>query len=1146
MSQPFSREGYVGKDHMPYLAQIYAFRHALLGRVSYFCQCLANDVNHQQSPILGHAMRIGEAKNPGPKHAQCLINVATANPTSVANKKDTMQQLLTQEHINVLCLAETSATQEVQAQSQKDFSKMGYKTCWSNPVAPQKMCQNGAASTRGRTGGTAILADVPIRPCRNPLPEEWKSTTRFTHAIASGGQSHIQIMSIYSIPQSHSNAKDYLNNLLTMTLQQASSIPLPYVICGDFNMELADLPIWEVYTQKGCQDLIEIHRQKFGCEMQPTCQGVTRPDNAIISRQLLPHVGIIKVLSPEWFATHCPVMFSLQLPQPQLFKTTLKLPQSWVDFGIEMHDLQKAYNDNQHIPKATTLEAWGQKLETLVDTSIHTTSHHGHGQTHLRKAYRGRCQPRLPVKTPVYSAVKKARQGDFDPIYEVNRMATKRQIKQLRRLQSLYRRLNKIESTADLSETYVAETQQEWITILKSTAFGAPFHEWLTYTPELGSPQWPLPTAAWLFEVNQFVQHSVSAQVAQDHAIFSNKCKFARHCDRKFHGSSQAFAKVKGAPALPIQEVFIPGEAECILTPDYDKNQVECFCENPQMFTMLAPVEVLDHTGWIIQQESHSFTVQFHNMPNCEELTATVTQKQYIVEPNQVADQLTAFWIPMWQAEHHVDSHEEWPEFQNLMRHMPTPPAGFQFDDSLCAWQQAVKKLRASSARGFDAVSAQELKQLPTEMLEELIHVCNNYPDGFPTWFMRTGVCPLNKADDVPQPKQSRPICILSQIYRLFASVFCTQVLQFWASFFPVSITGMLPSRGSHDAAYAMQVLIEMVKFQGSQASGLTLDIKKCFNCIRHEAGRRLLLHMGLPEFRVRQFLKSIKNMTRFWEINGQSFGPITSSCGFPEGDAHSVLVMLAVALLWASNVEKVSSPALKAAAYADNWSWHSNHAYDNGPAARATIQVTQACGLEIDWGKTWRWATNTETADLAVSSLQEGMPDTEVERMHNAKDLGFQLHYSGVRELGSRKTRHENGITRLHRLATLPNDLSTKEHILRSSVFPAMFYGTELFPVANDQLAKVRSAAAEALVGQSRSMSPALVLFLTKGSILDPEFVVISQALRTAVQWLSKQTPSARKTFFCNCGIFSRGHKTNAGASLYSQTLPAQSIMGC
>ena len=188
---------------------------------------------------------------------------------------------------------------------------------------------------------------------------------------------------------------------------------------------------------------------------------------------------------------------------------------------------------------------------------------------------------------------------------------------------------------------------------------------------------------------------------------------------------------------------------------------------------------------------------------------------------------------------------------------------------------------------------------------------------------MRTRVCPLNKADDVPQPKQSRPICILSQIYRLFASVFCTQVLQFWASFFPVSITGMLPSRGSHDAAYAMQVLIEMVKFQGSQASGLTLDIKKCFNCIRHEAGRRLLLHMGLPEFRVRQFLKSIQNMTRFWEINGQSFGPITSSCGFPEGDAHSVLVMLAVALLGTSNVEKVSSPALKAAAYADNWSWH-------------------------------------------------------------------------------------------------------------------------------------------------------------------------------------------------------------------------------
>jgi hypothetical protein len=36
-------------------------------------------------------------------------------------------------------------------------------------------------------------------------------------------------------------------------------------------------------------------------------------------------------------------------------------------------------------------------------------------------------------------------------------------------------------------------------------------------------------------------------------------------------------------------------------------------------------------------------------------------------------------------------------------------------------------------------------------------------------------------------------------------------------------------ARGSHDAAYAMQMMIEIAKSQGQKISGLTLDIKKVF-----------------------------------------------------------------------------------------------------------------------------------------------------------------------------------------------------------------------------------------------------------------------------------------------------------------------------
>ena len=85
----------VGNRHMPHHCHSLAARAACNWVVLYFCHCLANNVRHQYAPTLGHAIRIGEAKNPGPNRGTCLINMVLANPTSLANKKDTLTQLLT-------------------------------------------------------------------------------------------------------------------------------------------------------------------------------------------------------------------------------------------------------------------------------------------------------------------------------------------------------------------------------------------------------------------------------------------------------------------------------------------------------------------------------------------------------------------------------------------------------------------------------------------------------------------------------------------------------------------------------------------------------------------------------------------------------------------------------------------------------------------------------------------------------------------------------------------------------------------------------------------------------------------------------------------------------------------------------------------
>ena len=126
MSQSMYRGRHV-QDHIQYLTFSVVTRNPRKRKVNNFCQCLAKDVSQQCAPTLGQAERIGEAKNPGPRSKSCMLNVILANPTSLANKKDTLTQLLTEEQANIVCLAETSATQEVQSQCQKDLAKLGYK-----------------------------------------------------------------------------------------------------------------------------------------------------------------------------------------------------------------------------------------------------------------------------------------------------------------------------------------------------------------------------------------------------------------------------------------------------------------------------------------------------------------------------------------------------------------------------------------------------------------------------------------------------------------------------------------------------------------------------------------------------------------------------------------------------------------------------------------------------------------------------------------------------------------------------------------------------------------------------------------------------------------------------------------------------------
>eukprot|EP00435_Cladocopium_sp_Y103_P066472 s251_g28.t1 len=158
-----------------------------------------------------------------------------------------------------------------------------------------------------------------------------------------------------------------------------------------------------------------------------TCKNATRPDNAIVSPQLVPFVTEIGLLDDTWLATHRPVHFQITLPGQTLFMRHLRFPKSLVDLGMMDKDWDNLHDMTGSLAQATTIQEWGQAMEDNVNAALHQ----GKGNVdRMNRSFRGRCQPVRFVRCPVMSSTKKARNGCFEPSTEVLTIATRRKVTQ--------------------------------------------------------------------------------------------------------------------------------------------------------------------------------------------------------------------------------------------------------------------------------------------------------------------------------------------------------------------------------------------------------------------------------------------------------------------------------------------------------------------------------------------------------------------------------------------------------------------------------------------------------------------------------------------------------------------------------------------
>ena len=337
---------------------------------------------------------------------------------------------------------------------------------------------------------------------------------------------------------------------------------------------------------------------------------------------------------------------------------------------------------------------------------------------------------------------------------------------------------------------------------------------------------------------------------------------------------------------------------------------------------------------------------------------------------------------------------------------------------------------------------------------------------------MRARVAVLGKVQNATRADQSRPITVLSNIYRLWARVLCQQIIREWSLRLPPNILGCLKGRSAADMAYWIQQVAETAMANQLPCSGFALDLKKAFNLLPRAPVAVLLERLGVPSRHVAFWMNSLQRLHRVFQVNGHLSPPVPSTTGLPEGDALSVVGMLAVAWVFS----RVVDDFVISRSYVDNWSWSTELVESHAPAFTCLLELVSSLRLRIDWDKSYFWATDSKTKLWLKNEAKFLLPPgVSVPILNHVHELGAHLGFNRRRQLGKVVDSFESAVQRLHKLYHEPLPLDTKSSIVQQGVWPHAFHGTAAVSPGRQRLHKLRSNAARAIVGRYHTLRPCI-----------------------------------------------------------------------
>ena len=686
----------------------------------------------------------------------------------------------------------------------------------------------------------------------------------------------------------------------------------------------------------------------------------------------------------------------------------------------------------------------------------------------------------------------------------------------------MYYRLTKLCQIENGTRSNHLQLQQEWKAILQAPGFTPNFPKWCANLPEVGWCPLQVPPPEYLHLVVQFAKMECDQLAVKVAATVKKEARYHNLHENSQTIYTRAAKKVRKASPDIIQEI----SEQIVLPAQMVQNhsglltlQVESTC----LIQQHLPITYAGYVATINDVTENTIDIYLQDVE--EDIPCSGELKQQLCHslPDTVASKLDEYWGQFWcrdsteECQQPTNDEDPWSNFQTWLDATPVIPEAQVVLDDYLLWEQAIKQMNPKTARGIDSWTVDELRSLPSIALKSLSQIFHRFQGhSFPQRWLIALTIPLGKQQDANTPAKTRPITVLSLLYRLWSKVVTTQILKHWSHHLPGYIVGFIPGRSPQNEMIKIQHQFEcshsILEEGATHWQGITLDLVKCFNLIPREPAKRALRKAGVPEHLIQVWYQSLMKLVRYWKLRDSVVESGLTTTGTPEGDTFSVLCCVAISRIWAHHL---STHNAIPSCYADNWSWRCKLLEDNLDALVATKAFTRHCRLKIDWDKTWAWITYHHNKAAWKAAMKIELPrEATLHVVTSARELGYTMHYNKIQSRATQKQRHQEALQQVLRIRRLPVPLQIKAQLLTDACLSKALCQTETYHVGNPWFKELRSAMSRTLVPDRKITNPFLAVMLLSKYTIDPELYYIRQCIRSIRRFLINTDDVTRSQF--------------------------------